>query len=521
MSRKFKRSRRDDRIPIPEYFSGKSVFITGGTGFMGKVLIEKLLRSCSGIERIYVLMRGKKNKTVEERLQKMLALPAFVKVRRKDDTLLNKVVPLTGDASEKNLGLSEEDQKTLFREVSVIYHVAASVRFDDPLKDALLMNTRGTYEILKLASQMKYLDCFLYVSTTYCNTHKEVIEEIVYPPPGDWRKLLRLGETLDAHTLDIYAPKILGQFPNTYTFTKALAEQACNDFKDTLPIVIFRPSIVIASIIEPLPGWVDNFNGPVGLLVASGKGIIRTIYGNPKISSDYIPVDLAIKAMIVASWNRAISRESPMGVEVFNASSYAIKNITQEKLTSIAHHATVEVPLNDIIWYPTASTTQCKFVYYTCVILLHILPALIIDSALKLAKKKPILMKLQRRIFHANYALTYFITKQWSFKNERMFSLADKILEEDTEDFFYKLTDIDDLEYFITASYGAREYLLHEDNIGLPEAKKHQRKMYWVHKATNFTVLVFMIYVAVKLNAIPFTRNILITIMNYFIRAFA
>lgn len=160
MSRKFKRSRRDDRIPIPEYFSGKSVFITGGTGFMGKVLIEKLLRSCSGIERIYVLMRGKKNKTVEERLQKMLALPvsttacqsfaklacyivsecvsaskqlivsfqAFVKVRRKDDTLLNKVVPLTGDASEKNLGLSEEDQKTLFREVSVIYHVAASVR---------------------------------------------------------------------------------------------------------------------------------------------------------------------------------------------------------------------------------------------------------------------------------------------------------------------------------------------------------------------------------------------------------
>lgn len=90
---------------------------------------------------------------------------------------------------------------------------------------------------------MKYLDCFLYVSTTYCNTHKEVIEEIVYPPPGDWRKLLRLGETLDAHTLDIYAPKILGQFPNTYTFTKALAEQACNDFKDTLPIVIFRPSI--------------------------------------------------------------------------------------------------------------------------------------------------------------------------------------------------------------------------------------------------------------------------------------
>lgn len=105
------------------------------------------------------------------------------------------------------------------------------------------MNTRGTHEALKLASQMKFLDSFLYVSTTYCNTHKEVIEECVYPAPGDWKKLIKLAENMDAHTLDIYAPKILGQFPNTYTFTKALAEQVCLSFKDEIPIIIFRPSI--------------------------------------------------------------------------------------------------------------------------------------------------------------------------------------------------------------------------------------------------------------------------------------
>ena len=75
MSKKLKKVRKDDRIPIPEYFSGKSVFITGATGFMGKVLIEKLLRSCSDIDKIYILMRGKKGKTVEERLTQMLALP--------------------------------------------------------------------------------------------------------------------------------------------------------------------------------------------------------------------------------------------------------------------------------------------------------------------------------------------------------------------------------------------------------------------------------------------------------------
>lgn len=52
----------------------------------------------------------------------------------------------------------------------------------------------------------------------------------------------------------------------------------------------------------------DNFNGPVGLLVGSGKGVVRTIFSDPNAVSDYIPVDLAIRAMITAAWHRATSR---------------------------------------------------------------------------------------------------------------------------------------------------------------------------------------------------------------------
>lgn len=62
-------------MTIPEYYDDRTVFVTGATGFMGKVLIEKLLRSCPGIKRIYILMRSKKGKTVEERLKEMLDLP--------------------------------------------------------------------------------------------------------------------------------------------------------------------------------------------------------------------------------------------------------------------------------------------------------------------------------------------------------------------------------------------------------------------------------------------------------------
>ena len=46
-------------VTIPEYYEGKNVLITGATGFMGKVLLEKLMRSCPGVKAVYVLVRHK------------------------------------------------------------------------------------------------------------------------------------------------------------------------------------------------------------------------------------------------------------------------------------------------------------------------------------------------------------------------------------------------------------------------------------------------------------------------------
>lgn len=62
-------------MEIKEFYAGCDVFITGGTGFMGKVLIEKLIRSCPGINNIYVLMRKRKDKDITTRVQHIIALP--------------------------------------------------------------------------------------------------------------------------------------------------------------------------------------------------------------------------------------------------------------------------------------------------------------------------------------------------------------------------------------------------------------------------------------------------------------
>lgn len=59
-------------MSIAEYYAGKTLFITGATGFMGKVMVEKLLRDCSDVKKMYLLMRPKKGHSSKERLDELL-----------------------------------------------------------------------------------------------------------------------------------------------------------------------------------------------------------------------------------------------------------------------------------------------------------------------------------------------------------------------------------------------------------------------------------------------------------------
>jgi fatty acyl-CoA reductase len=62
----------DNSSPVQDFFRGKNIFITGGTGFLGMALIEKLLRSCPDVGTIYVLVRPKKGKEVSARLEELI-----------------------------------------------------------------------------------------------------------------------------------------------------------------------------------------------------------------------------------------------------------------------------------------------------------------------------------------------------------------------------------------------------------------------------------------------------------------
>uniref|UniRef100_A0A2H1VU98 Fatty acyl-CoA reductase n=1 Tax=Spodoptera frugiperda TaxID=7108 RepID=A0A2H1VU98_SPOFR len=142
--------------PVQQFYKGTTIFLTGGSGFLGKQFMEKIFRSCE-IERIYILLRPKKGKTIAQRLTYILKDPLYETLRKKKPNFANDIVPIEGDVADVRLGLSDKDWDTLTKEVNVIVHLAATVRFDEHLKKAGLINVRGTREMLELGKQCKNL----------------------------------------------------------------------------------------------------------------------------------------------------------------------------------------------------------------------------------------------------------------------------------------------------------------------------------------------------------------------------
>lgn len=70
----------------------------------------------------------------------------------------NKVAYIGGDVTVPELGMSESDRQILIDEVDIVYHLAATIRFDETLKRAVLLNVRGTKMVLELAKQMKHIE---------------------------------------------------------------------------------------------------------------------------------------------------------------------------------------------------------------------------------------------------------------------------------------------------------------------------------------------------------------------------
>ena len=67
-----------DIVSVSQFFANKNIFITGGTGFLGTVMIEALLSTHPDVGIIYVLVRGKRGFDPQERINRMLQKPVNI-----------------------------------------------------------------------------------------------------------------------------------------------------------------------------------------------------------------------------------------------------------------------------------------------------------------------------------------------------------------------------------------------------------------------------------------------------------
>uniref|UniRef100_A0A1I8M522 Fatty acyl-CoA reductase n=1 Tax=Musca domestica TaxID=7370 RepID=A0A1I8M522_MUSDO len=504
---------KDTYLSIPQFYAGRSVFITGGTGFMGKVLVEKLLRSCPDIKNIYLLIRPKRGHEVSQRLNELLEAPLFEKLRREKPKDLSKVIPISGDITSEELGISESDQALLCRNVSIVFHSAATVKFDEKLKLSVTINMLGTKRLVELCHRMMSLDALIHVSTAYCNCDRTEVSEVIYAPPYNPDDIISLVNWLPEDTLDKLTPSLIGDRPNTYTFTKALAEHMLLKEAGNLPVAIVRPSIVTASLNEPFAGWIDNLNGPTGLLSAMAKGIFRTIVCEENCIADVVPVDIVINLMITAAWRTASHKTD--NLLIYNCCTGQRHPITWGKFVNYAVDHVRKHPLEGCAWYPGGSLRNSPTINAVNAFVVHYIPAYILDVMARLVGKKPIFVKIQNKIAKAVECLNYFATHEWQFKDDNVCALLQTLSPKDRDNFVFDVTTINWEKYMERYVLGFREFLFKQKPQSLPGSRKKMMRLYYIDLLTKVFMVIctwrFLMSRSKRLNAVwsSFLQNIL------------
>ncbi|XP_059181554.1 fatty acyl-CoA reductase 1 isoform X1 [Centropristis striata] len=485
---------------IPEYYAGKNVLITGATGFMGKVLVEKLLRSCPEVRALYLLVRPKAGQSMQQRVSDMMTCKLFDRVREDNPDFHQKIIPISSELTQPGLAISPEDVEKLSACIHVVFHCAATIRFDEPLKHALQLNVIATQQLLSLAQQMHHLEAFVHISTAYANCNRKYIDEVIYAPPVEPKKLIESLEWMDDGMVRDITPRLISDRPNTYTYTKALAEYVVQQEQDKLNIAIIRPSIVGASWQQPFPGWIDNFNGPSGVFIAAGKGILRTMRANNDAVADLIPVDVVVNLTLAAGWYTAVHRrktekqknERPKTALVYNCTTGGINPFHWGEIEHHVMSSFKRNPLDQAFRRPNANITSNYLINQYWILVSHKFPALIYDLVLRLSGQKPQMMRIFNRLHKAIGLLEYFSSQDWEWNSENMNMLMGQLTPEDRKTFNFDVRQLNWPEYIENYCIGTKKYVLNEDMSDIPAARQHLRKLRNIRYTFNTLLVVFI-----------------------------
>ncbi|KAF9592125.1 hypothetical protein IFM89_012554 [Coptis chinensis] len=371
-----------DGIGIVRFLRGKVFLITGATGFLAKVLIEKILRTVPDVGKIYVLMKAKDKEVAMERLKKeIINTELFKRVHQSHGKshqafMLNKLVAVVGNVCESNLGMEVDLADSLVNEVDIVVNSAGNTTFDERFDVSLSTNTLGPCRVLSFAKKCKKLLVFVHVSTAYANGERQgvILEKpfsigdsiarekaslecpVRFIPPLDVdAELKRALDTMDDSQADIVSHKMkeLGLerarnygWQDTYVFSKAMAEMMIDSQREDIPVVIIRPSVIVGTYKEPIPGWIEGIRMMDPVILSYGKGELTGFPSDPKGVLDTVPADMVVNAILAATVKHASMRKP--GLSIYQIASSVANPLVFEDLFSYLFQYFCSSPYMDL-----------------------------------------------------------------------------------------------------------------------------------------------------------------------------
>ena len=442
--------------------------------------------------------------------------------------LEEKLVVVSGDILRERLGLGMDTHDRLCKEIDIVIHSAAVVSFDAPLDTALEGNSLSAARITEFTNSCKNA-LLVHVSTAYVAgaTNQNAPENIhhlatgqelneAYPlrkfsdvdqeiellktkitklkteaaEPALRERLLkraqRLGrkggreenpENLQARWLQErltaegmrWAQK--RGWNDTYTYTKAIGEQMVVRGRNSAPTVIIRPSVIESSITEPTPGWLDGLRMADPLIVAIGKGRLRTLPLDASVALDLIPVDMVVNALLAAI---PVALEQG-GLQVYQVATGDTNPVTLGELHDLVYGFFQKNPMIDKQGNPI-QIKPLKFHNPTTFRIQHHLRRAPLRAAeLVLAKLPPInsINKLKRKVaaIRTAYDRLYYYGQIY----EPYLNLSCRFEVKNTQRLFNSLSDGEKgVLGFDISSLNWRHYI---QNVHIPGVKKHILKL--------------------------------------------
>ncbi|ARC58064.1 Phosphoserine phosphatase [Frondihabitans sp. 762G35] len=353
-------------VPHPDLgvdLGGKHVFLTGGTGFVGQAILERLLSSHPDTT-VSLLIRTKGSTSGVDRLRHLLRKPVFRSWReRVGDEGVERALTTRLRVLEGGL----DSVPPLPHDLDVVIHSASSVSFDPPIDQAFETNVGGAvglYEALLATGTDPYV---VHVSTAYVGgLRKGIFPEASLTHDVDWRTEFEAARAARFRVeLASRQPEVLRRFvaearakhgkegplavsreaeagrvawvkaklvdhgrmraeslgwTDVYTLTKAFAERAGEELWAAAGhrLSFVRPAIVESALRHPYPGWIDGFKVADPLIMAYGRGMLPEFPGLPDSVLDVIPVDFVVNVILLVAAN-----PKPDETQYFHVSSGA------------------------------------------------------------------------------------------------------------------------------------------------------------------------------------------------------